>query len=583
MRAMRNENRIIKQAPGSGRTCRLKRTAAAVLAAILAVSLLAGCGSSGSSGGAHGDHGRQMSYDDAKEELDALLTKVDRYDVTSPAMDIYSDEVTVADTLADIDTFPITVQGSGEINIEVAAPSEFTGEQPDDWLNAVAKKFNASNPKVDGKSVSVTVRKMASGEVVTYMTGGNYKPDMYIPSNYALGEMLRAGGIGVEKLADRVAGNTAGMLIKKDVYDTFTEKYGEANVASVLEATLAGDLTFAYTNPYTSATGLNILSAMLYSFDRDNPLSDTASSKLLDYQKQSPPVAYTTGVLRTQAAKGVINAMVMEEQAYVNQPELKSFVYIPAGIRHDHPVYTFDYVTVNKHKAAELFTEYMLSEESQKLATDKGFNRRDDYKSQDPGLDGAGYLAAQRVWKKNKNGGKPIIAVFVADTSGSMEGSPLSSLKESLVNSSTYISEDNYIGLISYSDDVTVNLPIERFDARQRAYFSGEVKALTARGSTATYDAVLVAMKEMLDKKEEVPDAKMMLFVLSDGEQNEGYSLSRIAPVVEGLGVPIYTIGYNFSDTSELEDLSEINEAATIKANTDDVVNHLRNLFSVEM
>ena len=415
------------------------------------------------------------------------------------------------------------------------------------------------------------------------MANGNYRPDLYIPSNYALGEMLRAEGIGVEKLADRVAGNTAGMLIKKDVYDTFKEKYGEATVASVLEATLAGDITFAYTNPYTSATGLNILSAMLYSFDNKDPLSDAASGKLLDYQKKSPPVAYTTGVLRTQAAKGIINAMVMEEQAYINQPELRNYVFIPAGIRHDHPVYTFDYVGKDKRAAAEMFTEYMLSDECQKLATDKGFNRRDEYKSQETGLDGAGYLAAQRVWKKNKNGGRPVVAVFVADTSGSMDGTPLKSLKESLVASSSYIGEDNYVGLVSYDSDVTVNLAAERFDATQRAYFSGEVKGLTARGGTATYDAVLVACKMILDKKEEVPDAKMMLFVLSDGEQNEGYSLARITPVVRGLGVPVYTIGYNFSETGELEELSEINEAASIKANTDDIVNHLRNLFSVEM
>ena len=563
------------------------RCAALVMTMVLALCMLSGCGGSGPAGIGSSESGksggRKLSYEDAQTELDALLTRVHQYEVESPEMDIYSDEVTVADTLADIDTFPITVQGSGEIDLEIAAPSEFTGSQPDDWLNVVAQRFNQSGAEVDGKRVSVTVRKMASGEVVTYMTGGGYKPDLYIPSSYALGEMLRAGGIGVVELADRVAGNTAGMLIKKDVHDTFTEKYGDATVGSVLEATLAGDLTFAYTNPYTSATGLNILTAMLHSFDAADPLSDRASEKLLEYQKQSPPVAYTTGVLRNQAAKGIINAMVMEEQAYINQPELKSYVYIPAGIRHDHPVYTFDYVSKQKQEAAKLFTQFCLSEDSQKLATDKGFNRRDEYESEDPGLDGAGYLAAQRVWKQNKNGGKPIIAVFVADTSGSMEGSPLRSLKESLVSSSSYISEDNYVGLVSYSDDVTVNLPIDRFDAKQRAYFSGEVKALTARGSTATYDAVLVASRMILDKKQEVPDAKMMLFVLSDGEQNEGYDLARITPVVEGLGIPVYTIGYNLSDTSELEELSGINEAANIKANTDDVVNHLRNLFSVEM
>ena len=75
----------------------------------------------------------------------------------------------------------------------------------------------------------------------------------------------------------------------------------------------------------------------------------------------------------------------------------------------------------------------------------------------------------------------------------------------------------------------------------------------------------------------------MDLFVLSDGEQNRGYNLDRIVPVIEGLNIPVYTIGYNYSDSSELDELSEINEAASIKANTEDVVNHLRNLFSVEM
>lgn len=47
------------------------------------------------------------------------------------------------------------------------------------------------------------------------------------------------------------------LLIKDDVYDSFTEKYGETMVASVMEAALAGNQTFAYTNPYTSGTGLN--------------------------------------------------------------------------------------------------------------------------------------------------------------------------------------------------------------------------------------------------------------------------------------------------------------------------------------
>jgi len=542
---------------------------------LAAICCLTGCGTPGY------EETKTLTYNEAVEELSSKLTKVNTSTVDAP-LDIY-DTSTVTKTLASIDTFPLTTEGSGQINIEIAGATELTAAAPDDLLNVWAKDFNSQRNEINGKTVSVTVRKITSGEVLTYMTEGNYRPDVYIPSSYAWGEMLRSKGLGIIKISDRIAGNTAGILMEKQTYETFTEKYKSVTVDKVLEASLAGDLTFAYTNPYTSSTGLNILASMLHSFDADNPLSDTASQKLLDYQKQSPPVAYTTAVLREQAAKGIIKAMVMEEQAYHNTPELKDYVYTPAGIRHDHPVYTFDYVSSEKQEAAKQFVEYCLSDAAQKIADEKGFNLHDGYKEQSAGLDGAGYLAAQKIWKANKDGGKPIIAVFVADISGSMDGEPLNALKESLISTASYISSDNYIGLVSYSDDVYINLELEQFDETQRAYFSGAVKALTANGATATYDAVLVALDMLRKKSEEVPDAKLMLFVLSDGAQNRGYSLSKITDIVGGMKVPVYTIGYNLSDSEELQRLSEVNEAALINAQTDDIINQLRNLFNVQL
>ena len=552
-----------------------RNTILSILLVIVMLFMITGCGEEASED--------TLNYDDAVTELQTLTKKINVTEVSDPVMDIYTEDTSEADMLADISTFPITVEGKGEINIEVAAATEMSSDAPDDWMNVVAERFNKENYSINGQSVSVSIRRIASGETLTYITAGKYQPQVFAPSHYAWGDMLQASGIGVEKLTDRIAGNTGGILIKQDVYKEFIDKYKKATVKNVLEASLAGDLTFAYTNPYTSSTGLNILTAMLKSFDEENPLSEKASSKLLEYQKTSPPVAYVTSVLRNQAAKGIINAMVMEEQAYVNTPELKDYKYIPAGIRHDHPVYTFDYVSDAEKQAAQMFVEYCQNESSQKLADEKGFNRHDDYQSQDPGLDGAGYLAAQKVWKQNKNGGKPIISVFIADVSGSMDGEPLNSLKSSLIKTSSIINSDNYIGLVSYSSHVTVNLPVEQFDAKQRAYFTGEVKNLSANGSTATYDAVLMGLKMLQEKAEEVPNAKMMLFVLTDGEQNEGYSLDRVKPIVAGMGVPVYTIAYNYSDNGDLEELSNINEAACIQASSDDIVNQLRNLFNVEI
>ena len=549
-----------------------------MITSLAAVLMLTGCSKVRSEG-----YKSSLSEEDAQKELKSLITKVEVKEKSNPILDIYSDETSEADNLADIDTFPIMVRGNGNINIEIAAATELSADTPDDWLNEAAKRFNNESRQINGKTISVSVRKITSGEVVTYILNDKYTPDVFIPSNDAWGKMLDSSGYRTEMLTDRIAGNTAGILIKKDVYEKFIDKYGEVTVQKVLEAANNKDLVFAYTNPYTSSTGLNVLCAMLASFDPSDPLSDKATQALLEYQKSSPPVAYTTAVLRNQAAKGVINAMVMEEQAYINTPELKSYVYTPVGIRHDHPVYTFDWTTDEEREAAEEFVDFCLSPKMQELAKDRGFNRHDEYVSQDTGMTGLDYLAAQKVWKQNKNGGKPIVAVFVADISGSMDGEPINSLKQSLIASSSYISSEHYIGLVSYSSDVTVNLPIAQFDPTQRAYFSGEVKALNANGSTATYDALLVGAKMLKDFETTVPDAKLMLFLLTDGEQNKGYSYKRIKDVIGGLKIPVYTIAYNYSDTTELQDLSNLNEAAQIKADSDDVSNVLRNLFNVNL
>ncbi|MBQ4429802.1 MAG: VWA domain-containing protein, partial [Clostridia bacterium] len=438
----------------------------------------------------------KLTYDEAITELNALMKKVELSTVSSPVLDVYSDDLTEADALSDISVFPLTTKGTGQIDIEIAADTELSDENaPDDWGNVVAAKFNREGFTVNGKSVSVSIRKITGGEVVTYMRAGAYQPDLYIPSHAAWGKMLDASGIRTITMTERLLGNTAGILINNKVYDDFIAKYGEANMKTVIEATLAGDLNFAYTNPYTSSTGLNMLTMILKAFDETNPLSQTASDKLLEYQRKSPPVAYTTAVLRNKAAKGIIDAMVMEEQAYILTKALSNYIYIPEGIRHDHPVFTFEYVSEEKREAAQLFIDYCMRNENQQLGTEKGFNRHNEYAGQEPGLDGNGYLEAQALWKKNKNGGIPTVAVFVADTSGSMSGTPISELKSSLIASSAYISSDSYIGLVSYSDDVVKHLDIKPFDDKQRAYFSGEVKALRASGSTATYDAVLSGLQ----------------------------------------------------------------------------------------
>ena len=155
-------------------------------------------------------------------------------------------------------------------------------------------------------------------------------------------------------------------------------------------------------------------------------------------------------------------------------------------------------------------------------------------------------------------------------------------LKNSLTNAIQYINKENHIGLISYSDDVTIELPLAQFDMNQQSLFKGTVDSLSAAGSTATFDAVCVAAKMLVDYMEGQPDVKPMIFVLSDGETNVGYDLDDISPVMRGLKIPVYTICYN-GDFDAMESLAAINEGVSINADTDDVVYQLKQLFNANM
>jgi Ca-activated chloride channel family protein len=547
------------------------------LAAALALCLmtLSGCDNSGQT---------TLTADQANQTLNALLTRVS-VSTIPPRLDISETQITnAADQLPDIRNYPLSVQGKGAIDVEIVASTEKAGANMDGWLNLEAENFNKAGFELNGGRVSVSVRPIASGLATEYITTGKYVPPAFSPTNELWAEMLSAVSVPYELVEKRLAGNTAGILMSKKAHSDFTAKYGDVTLPKILDAVLEGKLILGYTNPYASSTGLNILTAMLQAFDPADPLSAKAVEKLQAFQAQVPPVAYTTAQMRESAKKGILDAMIMEYQAYSTEPTLSDYVFTPFGVRHDSPVYAMGGITDDQKAVLKMFTDYCLEAPAQRDAARYGFGALNDYPGEPLNLKGAQLFAAQKVWKENKDGGQPVVAVFVADISGSMDGTPLMELKNSLLNAAQYIGEGNYIGLISYDDSVYVNLPIGEFTGKQKAYFSGAVKALAAGGGTATYDAVLEGLKMLLDKKAGMPNAKMMLFVLSDGVQNRGYDLDQITAAVQGLSIPVHTIGYGSgADMTGLAALSNINEASSTKADESNVVYNLRNIFNSQI
>lgn len=506
--------------------------------------------------------GKVMTLDELYADIDVSEAVPVRGTVTLDTPDLYEE-------LPEIDKYPLAVEGQGDIDVEIFTSGEKAGKDNDSWLIDVADNFNGSGVKTaDGKSVSMSVRSVPSGTAADYIISGKYLPDLYTPSNTLFGEYAISNNGSLELYADRLVGNTAGILVKKDS--------GYKNATDVIKDVQDNKITMGYTNPQTSATGLNLLLTLLQDGD-DN---------FTKFNSNIPYVAYTTQQMRDSASNGTLDAMLSEYQAYINDSNLVSmYDFIAFGVRHDNPVYICDKEgkLAAELEAVQLVVDYCKSGDMQAIAAKKGFNANDDYVSAEK-FSGAQVTQGLKIYKKIKDNGRDIIAVFVADCSGSMDGDPMNQLKSSLTNGAQYINDNNYIGMVSYASDVTVEVPVAQFDLNQRSYFQGAVNNLIASGGTASYDAVVVAMKMITDAKVQHPDAKCMLFLLSDGYANIGYSIDDITGALRDSGIPVYTIGYGSdADSDELAKISGVNEAATINADSDDIVYKIKSLFNSQL
>ena len=526
-----------------------------------------------------GKSAKTVSTESAVASIEKYIKKIapkEAEQVKSP-VELAGNDV---DELPDIDTNEITVKPSTSLYAEIFSTSEKCGPGKDGWINQVARSFNEAGFEVDKEPVSVMIRNVASGLGMDYIRAGKYIPDGYAPSNDFWGRMLVADGVAMEMVEETLVENTAGILLSKDTQKKLVEKYGAINLKTIVNATAGGEFAMGYTNPYASATGLNFLISTLQTYSAHDPLDDEAVEGFQSFQANVPFVAYTTLQMRDAAETGTLDGFVMEYQTYHNDPELvRKYEFTPFGFVHTNPLYTTKDAEERKKEILRLFSEFARSKENQDLAREYGFNQDLRYSVEQEEVDGATLLNAQELWKKEKDSGKPILAVFVADISGSMNGEPLNSLKTSLINGMRYINTTNYVGLVSYSDDVVINVPVGEFTLNHQSAFKGAVENLSASGGTATFDGIIVAADMLIKASRQYPDAKMMMFVLSDGETNRGYSLKDIEEPIDALNIPIYTIGYN-ADIPALESISAINEAANINADSDDVIYKLKNLFN---
>lgn len=492
--------------------------------------------------------------------------------------------------LPELDEYPI-VEGPRDSqsveSVEIFTSSEKAGSGRDGLYVELARAFNEAGVKLpDGRRAAVRIRRIASGLGAQFILSGRYVPDAFSPSNTLWGELLSADGVELATIDEVTAPNTAGVIVKKDRLDEITSN-GVLDIGKLLTVVTNGDFSMGYTNPYQSSTGLNFLLTVLEAFaegDEAAMLSPDVASAFEAFQAGVPFVAQTTLQMRDAAqGSGVLDAMVMERQSWANVTGMSDYTFVPFGVRHDSPLYATREADEAEREVLSRFAAFV--EEQGNVTERFGFGLESDYSPAYAIEDGSIIARAQGLWKEKKSGGRPIAAVFVADVSGSMEGLRLKNLQKALIESSDLISAGNAIGLVTYSDSVNVDLDIRPFDVQQKSLFMGAVERLSAGGRTATNDAVLVAQRLLYRFLESHPDHKPVVFVLSDGERNQGRSFDAVESTLEWSGIPVHSIAYEISSDAaeELKALSRLAEGAYVESSSESASYRIGNLLNAEM
>ena len=530
---------------------------------------------------------------DSKEAaLESLNTLITETILPSRRENNYRANIQLSQTnllsmLPSISEYPMTLaaRDSGSVEaVEIFTSSEKAGNGRDGLYIEMANAFNQERYKIgNGKVAQIGIRKIASGLGAQFILAQRNTPEAFSPSNHLWGDMLSAQGIALKKIADVTAPNTAGVIVRSSKKDLITSN-GNLDIQKLLTAVTGGTFAMGYTNPYQSSTGLNFLLTVLNAFadgDESQYLAPDVASAFEAFQAGVPFVAQNTLQMRDAAVEsGVLDALVMEHQSWVNVKGMGDYEFVPFGVRHDSPLYATAEADSSELEALELFAEFL--KDNQRVVDDYGFGQQPDYQSSYTLQNGAMILNAQKIWKEKKSGGRPIAAMFVADVSGSMDGSRIKNLKKALIESSDLISSGNSIGLVSYNNRVNVDLSIRPFNIQQKSLFIGAVEQLQTGGGTATNDAVLVAANELTNFAKSNPNHKLVIFVLSDGETNKGLDYESVAKVMEWTGIPIHSIAYELS-SEHLKAMASLAEGAYIESSAESASYRIGNLLNSEM
>jgi Ca-activated chloride channel homolog len=491
------------------------------------------------------------------------------------------------------------------------------------WLTERFEKFNASGATIDGRPIVVQGQQESSGAARTQIRQGILAPTIWSPSASVWLEVLKQ-----ETNNPSVAVSNRPLVLTPVVISMWrpmAEALGWPNTPIGWSDLLAlinddqgwgkyghpewGRFSWGHTDPEISTTALSTVLAEFYAATnktRGLTVADVQAPESQQFLRQLGQgikhYGYNTLVFSDNMQKygmSYISAFPMEEITLVEfnkaaPPTPLVAIYPREGtFWHDNPFILMDSASEEERQAAEQLYAFLLNDESQRAAMEFGF--RPASSSVAPGapltpefgvdinqpqtlLDVPGgevLVAAKNSWAANR---KRANIVLVVDTSGSMQGDKIEQAKAGLDLFISRLLPEDRVAMITFSSTPELVVPLEEL-TENRIQLQGAVQNIDARGKTAMYDALLMALTQ-LEADIDSRDRINAIVLLSDGQDTaQSSTYSDVELQFEETDIAIFPIAYgDDADNEALDLIASLTRTAVIRGGTGDINKIFENL-----
>jgi Ca-activated chloride channel family protein len=437
--------------------------------------------------------------------------------------------------------------------VEMVANSSLTP-----WLRNASERFNEERFKTEAKrAIYVQLIPMEAGLAVNALVDGEINPALWIPDEAVWVDLLEAEG-KQDFQGDCLSIAQSPLVIA--MWQTLAEslgwpgrKLGWLDVGSLAADPSAWEyysggqfgpsLRLGHTHPGISNSGAETLLAIVQAAE-----SKTDAVTKEDLQK---PIVQAS----VSAFEGAVSWFSISTDLLGETMQTRGSEYLGAAIMYEStavyygegeprivPIYPFEGTFMATHpaclnqsvddqtaQAAEIFRQYLLGEEAQRLALEAGLRPVNPEVPLGAPLDeGHGVditqpeitfsppsveaiLAVQELWQSAR---KEVNLVMLLDVSGSMRGTKVDRVKEAAIQFVEQMGGEDYLTLIAFSGTPEL-LAYQQSLATSRTQLVGIIEDLAANGDTTLYDAI--GEGAAIIAQTNSPDTSNAMVVLTDG------------------------------------------------------------------